>query len=159
MEKERRHIEIEQECPACNGTGLYIGYAERDGFAVQCYKCDGSGKYLFRHSYFNFTGRREKEGAKYVVKTNPGIFMGLKNGEYSPDDFGSIPYDEWKNGGEMPEMRKFCCPRWWNQTANSLSSPEWSECYTSLGDGFSGCKLFHNKAACWERWDKEKDGQ
>lgn len=37
-------IKIECECNACKGTGLYVGMAERDGAAVVCYTCKGTGK-------------------------------------------------------------------------------------------------------------------
>jgi hypothetical protein len=30
--------EVEAECRACGGTGLYVGFAEKDGCAVVCYR-------------------------------------------------------------------------------------------------------------------------
>lgn len=32
----KKEIRIKQECSACNGTGLYVGFAEKDGAAVVC---------------------------------------------------------------------------------------------------------------------------
>lgn len=39
--------EIQIECPACHGTGLYQGMCEQDGCAVVCTKCDGKGYTTF----------------------------------------------------------------------------------------------------------------
>jgi len=40
-------IEMDIECPSCNGTGLYCGMGEKEGVAVVCCKCQGSGKYHY----------------------------------------------------------------------------------------------------------------
>ena len=149
------YIEIEQQCSSCSGTGLYIGMAERDGFATQCHQCKGTGKYIFKHSYKDFSGRQGSDKAKYVVKTNPGIVLGLNDGEYSPEDFGAIPYEDWKNGVEMPEMRKFTCPRWWNQSSGGSYDTDWEWCCSSFG-AFSSCEQFQDKEKCWEKLDKEQ---
>ena len=34
--------EIQIECPACHGTGLYQGMCEQDGCAVVCTECGGN---------------------------------------------------------------------------------------------------------------------
>ena len=49
---------IKIECKACNGTGLYVGMAERDGVAVQCHNCNGNGWVIYE--YNEFTERAEK---------------------------------------------------------------------------------------------------
>ena len=56
--------EIQIECPACHGTGLYQGMCEQDGCAVVCTKCDGKGYTTFQ--YNEFTGKKVKEGIKRV---------------------------------------------------------------------------------------------
>ena len=40
------------ECQACGGTGLYKGMAERDGAAVVCSCCNGTGKTEFTYNEF-----------------------------------------------------------------------------------------------------------
>lgn len=146
-------IEIEQQCPQCGGTGLYIGMAEKDGFSVQCHGCKGTGKSIFKHSWSEFKGRVENESAKFVIAVNPGICVGLGNGEYEPEYFGGIPYEDWKNGAEIPEMRNCTCPAWWYQLADYEKKPDWDIC-CSFGT-FSSCANYENKVECWKRWDIE----
>lgn len=155
VENGQKIIEIEEECSYCNGTGLFNGMAERDGFAVVCNQCKGTGKYIFKHSYKDFTERKDSS-AKYVIKANPGICVGLGDGKYKPEDFGAISYQDWKDKKEFPEMRKFTCPRWWNQVAESVGEPNWKECDESWGWSFSQCPSFHAKDKCWKKWDTEK---
>lgn len=142
-------IELNEKCKSCDGTGLYKGMAERDGFAVVCHQCEGTGKYHFIHNYEEFEGRQERSNVHTVVQTNPGIVLGGNH------NFGGMPYKNWLDGKEFEEgmeMREYVCPCWWYQSADYKKKPEWKEC----GFGaFSACKHFDNKAACWERWDKE----
>lgn len=145
-------IELEEQCSRCHGTGLYVGMAEKDGFAVVCYQCKGTGKYKFVHVYEEFTGRKDREGIETVIECNPGIVVGKKDGL----DFGGIPYEQWKQHGLFPpksEMRQYTCPAWWYQNTNYKLKPNWKECL--LGGTFSSCKNFPDKAACWNKWDKE----
>jgi len=71
------------------------------------------------------------------------------------DAFGGMSCAEWWAGKPFPEgseMRKYVCPAWWNQSADT--DREFS-CPISPGGHFSGCPQFADKAACWERWDRE----
>jgi len=45
----KEKIELDIVCQSCDGTGLYKGFAEKDGAAVVCSRCDGTGKehYVF----------------------------------------------------------------------------------------------------------------
>lgn len=52
------------ECKSCGGTGLYRGFAEREGEPVVCMTCNGTG--ADRISYTPFTGRKRKNGVKCV---------------------------------------------------------------------------------------------
>ena len=147
-----KRIEFDQECQSCGGTGVYVGMAERDGSAVVCQQCHGTGKFHFVHDYNEFTGRNRKPGVVHVVKTNPGICIG---GDLSR--FGGMPYDEWIVGKPFPagsEMRNYVCPLWWCQCADYRKRIEWDTC--EWWGGFSRCKHFANKAACWDRWDAEQ---
>lgn len=149
-----KEIRIKHECGSCSGTGLYVGMAERDGAAVVCSSCKGKG---WKESVFQeFTGRKEKHGVRRVFETNPGIGLGEGNGT-KLSDFGGMPLADWIAGKPFApgmENRAYSCPRWWTQCAGG-PMPEWDECYSSLGQSFSKCKHFGNKAACWERWDHE----
>jgi len=146
----KKIIEFDEKCPSCNGTGLYVGMAERDGYAVICYTCKGTGKHHFTHTYEEFEKREEREDIRGVVQTNPGICLG---GNY---DFGGMSYQDWKEGKPFiigMEMRLYTCPSWWYQSADYKKKPEWKEC--GWGGSFSDCKHFSTKSICWEKWDKE----
>jgi hypothetical protein len=138
----------EAQCGACQGTGLYVGMAERDGTAVVCHTCKGTGKTIIR--WTAFTGRKRQEGVTHVLEANPGICVSTKLG-----GIGGMPFDAWQAGLTFPpgsEMRAYTCPRWWYQCADSSKLPEWDSC----GFGrFTDCKHFDNKVACWARWDAE----
>ena len=151
-------ITIEEQCQACNGSGLYIGMVERDGAAIVCCKCKGSGRYVFTHTYEDFVNRKEpKTTVKRVFQANPGIVIGENNGTRL-SDFGGMPYKEWV--AKLPflpgmEDRKHTCPAWWCQVTDASKKPNWASCNNVLGRPFSSCSCFINKHACWELWGKE----
>jgi len=151
-----KKIEFDEKCPSCSGTGLYIGMGERDGAAVVCYTCDGTGKYHFIHEYDEFENRINNPKAKRVYETNPGICVGEGN-NCKLEDFGGMPYSDWIKNKKFPnksEMRKYTCPAWWYQSANYKLKPDWKECLAC--GSFSSCKHFGNKEKCWERFDSER---
>ena len=64
---------VEGECNRCKGTGLYVGMAERDGFAVQCHGCKGTGCTTFRFAWNDFEKRKFLRGVSRVLRVNPGV--------------------------------------------------------------------------------------
>jgi len=151
-----KRIEFDEVCPSCDGTGLYSGEAERDGSAVVCHTCKGTGRHHFVHDYEEFKERALREGVKRVFQCNPGICVGEGQG-YKLSDFGGQPFEDWNKGKPFPagsEMRRFTCPRWWGQCSGG-HLVEWDECDDSLGLSFSHCPHFLGKGACWDRYDKE----
>jgi len=151
-------IKLKVVCPACKGTGIYVGMAEKDGAGVICYKCEGTGCYEYEYKYKEFAGRKKIKGIKRVFAGNPGIGIGEGNG-YKLKDFGGMPFKEWEEGKPFPEkseMRKFTCPAWFYQTVDYKKKPDWKECWETLGSTFSHCPYFKHKEKCWERWDKEQ---
>jgi len=152
-----KEFRVREVCTACNGTGLYVGMAERDGAAVICHKCKGTGCHEFVHQYEEFTVRNDRKGIKRVFECNPGIGIG-KGDICKLEDFGGMPFKEWEAGLPFKrgmEMRKYSCPSWWYQCSNYKLKPEWEECYSAFGGPFSSCKYFKTKEKCWERFDKE----
>jgi len=152
-------IEFDQKCKSCKGTGLYIGYAEKDGAAVVCCDCRGTGCRHTKIEYDDFEERIARDDVERVYEINPGIGIGKgkASGEYKLSDFGGISYEVWVKGhrkfGPGTENRRFTCPAWWYQTADYEKKPDWADC---VGFGsFSGCDHFANKEDCWDRWDKE----
>lgn len=150
-------IRIKHECSSRGGTGLYVGMAEGDGAAVVCVRCKGKG---WRESVFRgFAGRKNKPGVRRVFEVNPGIGLGEGNG-VKLSDFGGMPLADWLAGkpfGVGTENRAYTCPQWWAQCTGGSRS-DWSECRSSLGRAFSRCEHFDDKAACWKRWDRERNG-
>jgi hypothetical protein len=153
--EEMKEIKVKHECGSCHGTGLYSGMGEGKGAAVVCHSCKGTG---WCESVFQpFTGRKELPGIKRVYQVNPGIRIGKGNG-FRLEDFGGMPLANWIAGEPFKpgmESRAFTCPRWWEQCTPG-PIPGWKECDACLGSSFSQCPHFENKAACWERWDKER---
>ena len=142
-----------EECPACNSTGIYAGFGERDGAGVVCRKCGGTGYVL--HSYTEFCGKIKRNDIKRVYQINPGILIG-EGGEYKLEDFGGIPYEQWWANGfpKGSEMREFCCPKWWCQLVGGCDSTfEW--CEVLPGQRFDSCPRLKDKEECWEKYDKD----
>lgn len=152
-------IEWVQQCKKCRGTGLYVGMAEGDGFAVVCHSCDGTGKQEEKVEYEPFTERKERSDVRWVVQTNPGISLhvGGEN-KLGYTDFGGQHYSSWAAGNPFKhgmEMRQFTCPAWWYHVVDYKKKPEWDECNLNLGRPFYACKHFDQKGRCWKRLDRE----
>lgn len=149
-------IEADCQCSSCGGTGVYVGICERDGAAVVCHSCDGTGKGHIRIEYEDFEGRRVNSKIERVFETSSGIVIGTGNGKFKLSDFGGMPYQDWLDNKPFPkesQMRQFSCPRWYAQSTNK-DKPDWKEC--TLVGAFSGCDHYPNKDKCWKRYDKEK---
>ncbi len=144
---------IQQECTACDGTGLYVGMGERDGAAVVCSRCSGTG--CHEYSYEPFRGMKVQPGVTRVFERNPGICIGMGGGKFELSDFGGMPAKDWVPGAKFPagsENRMCTCPRWWYQGVD-VTTGHWPECRACWGGSFSDCDHFPTKAKCWERWD------
>jgi len=152
----KKVIEFDKICQSCDGTGIYVGLAERDGAGVVCYSCKGSGCVSVHIEYEPFLKRSPRDDVKHVYEVNPGICIGTGKGQYKLSDFGGIPLMDWASGkqfGLQTENRLFTCPAWWYQSADYKKKPNWDTC---LGIGaFSGCDNYHKKSECWKRFDNE----
>lgn len=152
-------FDTQAACSACKATGLYRGIAEGDGSAVVCHRCKETGEVTLTLEWDEFRGRQERPGVTRVVATNPGIVIGEGDAaQFRLEDFGGLAYEDWKRGesfGPRSEMRVFTCPAWWYQSADYDKKPRWEECLAA--GSFSRCAKFPNKAACWERFDRESE--
>ena len=156
------HIKLEYDCacPGCGATGLYVGFAERDGAAVVCRACTGSGKQHRVIEYDEFEGRKERGGVAQVFESNPGICLeiNLDRAIDSLEAFGGMPYEEWRSGQPFPaqsENRAYTCPAWWYQGVDYEKKPNWREC-NGCG-AFADCESFPSKDKCWARFDAEQE--
>ena len=158
-------FEVDASCGSCKGTGLYVGMAERDGAAVVCHTCKGTGCQHLRVEYEPFLAQQPAPPAvERVYQVNPGIVIGKgKVGEYALADFGGVPVEEWRrdpSSANLPgtENRLFTCPAWWYQSADYKRKPNWNDaerrCH-GIGS-FSSCKYFGEKAGCWAKFDREQ---
>ena len=120
-------IEYDEKCKSCGGSGLYVGMAERDGAAVVCSTCKGTGCHHVKLTYEDFEGRQNRKDVKRVYQVNPGIMLGGK----TLAEFGGVTYEQWLNQSEFPfntENRKYICPAWWYQSADYEKKPKWENC-------------------------------
>ena len=142
---------LQIECRACAATGLYIGFAEREGAAVACRSCRGTGAEEI--AFTPFTERRRRANVTRVYPTNLGIVIAPRLG-------GGISYREWEtdaSGLAAPgtELREYTCPTWWYQFVDPSLKPDWAECGSAWGSGCTDCDSFKTKERCWERFDHE----
>ena len=88
---------IEIECPSCQGTGVYRGFAEPEGVAVVClhYEGTGAGKIV----YTPFTGRKRRTGI-HTVRLSAGTFIVTGVGPRGP----AVTYEEFLTG-KVPKAR------------------------------------------------------
>ena len=151
-------IEWVEECADCQGTGLYVGIAERDGAAVVCYWCKGTGKRKRSFTYQEFTGRKPKLGVRRVYDHGAGYIL---HPEVVP---GGVTLQEWEKDPESvkrrgSELREHTCPLLWYQTTDDSKKPDWDECIKIWGGRIKDCKHFPQRAKCWERFDKEQEAK
>lgn len=149
------------ECPHCEGTGLYIGFTERDGAAVICYHCNGTGSTTY--SYKEFTGRKNRNDVTRVFKKSQGYTLKgcgeitYDNGLRVEFDKVGVSYDEWKNGKTPKMIRGLGCPCSSDQSkCNSIKGfidtcEELNGKYISM---FSQCRLYKNCDSCWDRFEQ-----
>ena len=149
---ERADVVLLAECRNCRGSGLHQGYAERNGVAVVCRDCGGSGARA--QSYTPFAERRDREGVLSVMSHNPGVSLG--------DTTMGVPYSEWRDDPMAvarpgSENRAETCPAWWYQGSRAGVKPDWAECNSAYR--FPTCRFFPTKSKCWERFDQERAAQ
>lgn len=153
----KHKLEIDCKCRSCKATGLYVGCGERDGAAVVCSACKGTGKQRIIVEYEDFFRRESRDDVRRVYRTGSGIIIGEDSGRgLFLEDFGGLTYEEWISGKEFApgtEDRTHTCPAWFYQSADYNKKPNWDEC--GWGGTFSSCKHFCTKASCWARWDRE----
>lgn len=147
------NVTVKTECTSCKGTGLYVGMAERNGDAVVCHTCKGTGCQTI--SYMPFEVRRKPpNNVLRVFQANPGIISapGTTSGGVS---LAAFEKDINAPAARGAEMRSHTCPAQWYQAADYSKKPEWEECRQALGDTFSRCPSFGDKKQCWVRFDRE----
>lgn len=142
-------VKIHEHCGACDGTGLYVGRAERDGAAVVCSRCGGTGG--VHRELRVFTGRVLRPNIRRVYQRGTGFVVG-EGGGLTLESFGGIPYEVWDPAKPFPEGREDrerTCPFWfhsqrWKHAGCNDNSP---------GNRHSDCQHFAERGKCWKLYD------
>jgi len=158
-----KKIEMEIECPACSGTGLYQGIGEGKQVAVICNKCKGTGSFLYVFSYNIFTKRKIKKGIERVYLNSMGYKINLGKikfengiGEIDMNKEG-ISYLEFLNGKMPKPIKKLGCPMLHDQSACHSIKGFVDVCNKLNGGWLSyipNCKNKENKNKCWGRFEE-----
>ena len=148
-------FEIDIQCQSCGGTGLYVGMAERDGAAVVCHVCKGTGKYHHKFTYLPFTGRAERGDVRRVFQSGCGYVHCAddttdKEGVEIKFSQAGATYKEWLNGKKPLPLKTLYCPLQWS--GQMWSGPYCKENYIGM---ITSCKNRCNMAECWKLYDEE----
>lgn len=150
-------IKLKIECRSCGGTGVYQGIGERDGAAVVCYTCDGSGCEEFAMTYTPFKQRRIRtdvnrvylKGYGYCIVPRP---ITLSNGVFVDFSKEGVSYEEFLNGKEPKHIKQMGCPMLADQAACHKIKGFTDRC-DDLNGGFinhiPSCKC-KDKLECWK---------
>lgn len=157
-------------CKSCDGTGLYVGFAEKEGCAVICHYCKGTGG--------NGITRKEKYGVIRVFAHCPnkilspmtlhtagyghaasGRYKNEKTGKYFNFEDGGCTYEEWKQGVQPRPLKGLYCPYLWtqqelqNKDKNGLYK---NYCSKILGFGsITDCKRYPKMDECWDIFENK----
>jgi hypothetical protein len=152
-------IKLKIECKSCNGTGVYVGLAERDGAGVVCHTCKGTGCQDYNFTYTPFKKRQKRKDIKRVFIQGYGYCVGTKpitldNGVFVDFSKEGVSYEEFL-AGKMPEhIKQMGCPMLADQSACHDIKGFIDQC-EKLNGGWIGhipsCKC-KDKMACWERF-------
>ena len=88
-------MSVKAECAACDGSGVYHGFAEPRGVGVVCVECKGTG--CREISYTPFTERKRRTDIRTVQRSR-GSFIATGVGPRG----SAISYEEFLNG-RMPD--------------------------------------------------------
>jgi len=150
------------ECSACKGTGLYVGMAERDGAAVVCRVCKGTGCGIVKLQFNKFKGIKKRDDVVRVFDNSCGFIISAKNvvvdnKQINFEDAG-VTYDEWQAGKTPLPIKDLHCP--FLHTCQMLDRE--GKLYTSrCREGLRGfgeitkCKYYPNKNECWKIHEEE----
>lgn len=156
-------------CESCDGTGLYCGMAERDGAAVVCHTCKGTGMVKFTKTFTEFTERKKRKDVKRVFHSSCGYMMAAddvttqEGVELHFSRYGA-KYKDWLNGATPKPMEELYCPYLGtNQEMQSSSHKAHSmykdACNVLLGCRIDSCKNWKAKSRCWDRYWKLMGGR
>ena len=154
-----KKIEMDIECPDCNGTGLYIDLVEEDGIAFVCNSCNGTGKYHYVFRYKLFQGIQKREDISCVYKSGYEYALLV---EKIGSKKGGVNYNDFLKGKVPEHLKKLVCPFSVEQSTCEKIKGFYEECERLNGGDFYliyECKNQKNKADCWKRFDRGKENE
>ena len=142
-------VEWTQKCKSCKGSGIYVGFAERDGAGVVCHRCDGKGFQNMKFDYEDFEERTVRDDVEQIFP-HSGYVVG-------PSIQGGIPYKLWLKDPEAILHPRYAlhertCPAQWVQ-GNLRKQLDWDKCKEgmTIGIQFKQCKFYEEKYKCWTK--------
>ncbi|MFW6024985.1 MAG: hypothetical protein ACOCRX_01455 [Candidatus Woesearchaeota archaeon] len=110
-----KKITMDIECKSCNGTGIYVGIAERDGAGVVCKTCNGTGCQHYTFEYTPFRSRKKRKDIKRVYLSSYGYCISpepltLSNGVFVDFSKEGVPYEEFLKGKMPSHIKRMACP-------------------------------------------------
>lgn len=157
-------LDIEKACGSCDGTGLYVGMAEKAGAAVVCHTCKGTGKVTLKQKYPKFKGRKKREGVRRVFQTAGAYGIAAEDvtteeGKTFHFSRYGCTYEDWLKGATPRPIEDLHCPyQHTNQHLQNRDHPAYKlynercnrDCM--LGMYIPDCKLRPDMKACWRRY-------
>jgi hypothetical protein len=155
----------EVACDSCDGTGLYVGMAERSGAAVVCTNCNGTGKVEFKRTFKKFKNRKVRKGVERVYETAAGYCISAKDvttkeGQTLHFSRFGADYKEWREGKTPAPIEELHCP--YQHTCQGLQSKDVNNLYKTrcnkhLSFGLiTDCKMRKDMATCWKIYKGKK---
>lgn len=149
---------VETACHACDATGLFVGLAERDGAAVPCVDCDGTG---CRIAYYDAFVKRKR--ISEITRVFPRSAVKLAAGIE-----GGTPYPVWWESGLRSDAypRSVACPMEffekdlssWSSSASPMDAERWCFLVQPLsarwGSTCQKCPAHTEKDLCWQVFDE-----
>lgn len=150
----KKVFECKIECQSCGGTGLYVGMAERDGAAVVCSHCKGTGCYNHKFTYISFTERVRRDDVRRVFKTSCGFVHTPEDIVFEGEDIkfsqSGASYEEWLIGKSPLPMKTLYCPKLW--TGQKWDSEKCKK-HCRLSDSIYNCPMLGKMAECWDEYE------
>jgi len=157
-------VKLNIVCKKCDGTGVYVGMAERDGASVVCSTCNGTGCQKYSFKYEKFKERKKAKNIKRVFKQTYGYCIGTKaitltNGVFVDFSKEGVSYEEFLQGKKPQHIRHMACPMLADQSACHEIKGFVDKC-NRINGGYlshiSSCKC-GDKMKCWEIFDHEME--
>lgn len=152
-------MKVKTQCHACEGTGIYVGFAEKNGAGVVCTTCNGTGMKVIK--YTPFSGRVERKDVKRVYYNCPygisAIDSELDGKKFPFSKFG-CSYDDWLKGVKPKQITFLGCPLYMNQGACHDVDGFVERCDELNGGWLSdirACKNNVNKSECWKLFNSK----